>query len=136
MPHVAKPPQRTPPAPPTAVLAAAVALAIAGGLIIVFALIGTPGGGGLAVELPLAVALSYGLAHLAVAWALRIGLPWARRAALVLCAVGIVLALLRMSASPAAGLAELAWPIIYGALVSTRSARRWFRHTGRDLARR
>lgn len=53
--------------------------------------------------------------------------PWARRVVLVICAIGIALAVVHLIGSGvAAAVTALAWPVVYAILLSGRAARAWF----------
>ena len=110
--------------PPAAVLATSVLLGAGGGLTLAFGLSGDAMGS----VLPPWSLVPYGALYLLLAWAMVRGHGWGRVLLLILCGVGAALAVARMStAGVPAGLPALGWPIIYAALVSTPSARAWFR---------
>lgn len=70
----------------------------------------------------------YGLVYLLLASAVLRGRAWGRVVLLALCGVGVGLALARVVYdSPAQGVSQLAWPVIYAVLLNLPSARAWFR---------
>ncbi len=52
---------------------------------------------------------------------------WARRVVLVLCGIGVALAVVRLiGGGVPAAVTALAWPLVYAILLSGRAARAWF----------
>ncbi|MDP9796267.1 hypothetical protein J2S43_004779 [Catenuloplanes nepalensis] len=110
--------------PPVAVLATSVLLCAGGGLTLAYGLSGDPMGS----LLPPWSLVPYGALYLLLAWAVVRGHGWGRVLLLILCGVGAALAVTRMvQGTVLAGMPWLGWPVIYAALVSTPSARAWFR---------
>ncbi|GGO57980.1 hypothetical protein GCM10012287_55080 [Streptomyces daqingensis] len=111
---------------PGVVQAAAILLYVGGALAILSGLWRLfPGGmvgavGGLAAIL--GGALSLGLGR-----ALQLGRRWAWKTVLVLCAVGIALAVVRVFFEPLlSGASDITWPVVFAILLGTRTAREWF----------
>ncbi|GAB7052514.1 hypothetical protein [Catenuloplanes indicus] len=110
--------------PPAAVLATSVLLGAGGALTLAYGLSGDPMGS----VLPPWSLVPYGALYLLLAWAVLRGHGWGRVLLLLLCGAGAALAVARMTQETVlAGLPSLGWPVIYAALVSTPSARAWFR---------
>lgn len=110
--------------PPAAVLATSVLLCAGGALTLAYGLSGDRMGS----VLPPWSLVAYGALYLVLAWAVLRGHGWGRVLLLVLCGVGAALAVARMvQETVLAGMPSLGWPVIYAALVSTPSARAWFR---------
>jgi hypothetical protein len=106
-------------------MAAAILLYVGGGLTLVYALSGVARGNlaGLLYGL-------YGLVYVGLGWAVSHRKRWARRTVLVLCVIGVGLAVLRVFAGGlTAGISSLAWPVVYAVLLNTQSAKAWFRVT-------
>jgi hypothetical protein len=107
---------------PGTVLAASILLYIGGGLTVVYALAGLGSG-------PLRAAgyTVYGLMYVGLGWAVGHRKRWARRVVLVLCGIGVLLAVLRfIGGGIGTGVSSLAWPVVYAVLLMTDSARAWF----------
>jgi hypothetical protein len=122
MPVVSSPDQAHAAAPGT-VQAAAILLYVGGGLTILVAL--TSLGSSLVRA---GVYLLLGVFYLGLARAVQLGRRWARRAVLALCVVGVALAVVRLIGSGvSSAVGTLAWPVVYAILLSTDSARSYFR---------
>jgi hypothetical protein len=77
--------------------------------------------------------LLLGLLYLGLGGALQGGKRWGRRAVLVLCGLGVVLAIAHLIAGDTrGGIAALVWPAVYAILLTTESARSWFRMMAQD----
>jgi len=114
-------------AAPGAVQAAAILLYVGGALTVLLALTGL-GSGTLSGLLRSGMYVLLGLLYLGLACAVQRGQRWARRAVLALCGVGIALAVVRLFASGvSSAVGTLAWPVVYAILLSTDTARSWFR---------
>lgn len=114
--------------PPGPVLAAAILLYLGGAFTVLSGLTGARSSGLVSRLLPPAVLVLYGLFYLLIGWGVQRGRPWARTTALVLAGLGVAIGAVRaVAAGPAAGAAELAWPIVYLILFNTAAARAWFR---------
>jgi cell division protein FtsW (lipid II flippase) len=112
---------------PGVVLAAAILLYVGGGLTVLSALTGLMSGtvGSL---LRSGVYALLGLLYVGLARAVQRGRRWARRTVLVLCVLGIALAGIRLfGSSLSSAVGALVWPAIYAILLSTETARSWFR---------
>jgi hypothetical protein len=133
MPRVTDPPGDAPApsaaaAVPSTVMTASILLYVGGALTFVYALAGVRTGGLLRGLLPSGAYAVYGLLYVGLGWAVSRRRRWARRTVLVLCGIGVALALLRLVGGGfAAAVASLAWPAVYAILLSTDSARAWFR---------
>jgi hypothetical protein len=115
---------------PATVLAASILLYVGGALTFVYALAGVRTGGLVRGLLPSSAYAAYGLLYVGLGWAVGRRRRWARRTVLVLCGIGVALALVRLVAGGfAAAVPGLAWPVVYAVLLSTDSARSWFRAT-------
>ncbi|GAA3340022.1 hypothetical protein GCM10020358_26000 [Amorphoplanes nipponensis] len=110
-------------AAPGAVQAAAILLYVGGGLTVVFALAGLGSGAARSTAY-----MVYGLFYVGLAYGVQRGRRWARRAVLVLCAVGVALAgILLVTSGVSSAVSTVAWPLVYAILLSTDTARAWFR---------
>ncbi|MEW2330695.1 hypothetical protein AB0880_23110 [Micromonospora chersina] len=120
---------------PGPVLATAILLYVGGALTLVYSLAGASTGGLLGALLPSWALALYGLLYLGLGWGVQHGRRWARRAVLVLCAVGVAFATLRLVVGgvPQA-LGELLWPVVYAVLLNTETARVWFRRPPQPAA--
>lgn len=120
---------------PGPVLATAILLYVGGALTLLYGLTGANTGGALSALLPSWALALYGLLYFWLGWGIQHGRRWARRAVLVLCAVGVALATLRLVAGgvPQA-LGDLLWPVVYAVLLNTETARAWFRPTPQPAA--
>lgn len=106
-------------------LAAAILLYIGGGLTTLSALIAVVRG----ILLPPLLFLLLGVLYLGLARAVQTGRPWARPVVLVLSGLGIAVAVVGLVVGGLGAIGGLAWPIAYAVLLSTDSARAWFRPT-------
>lgn len=121
-------PQRS--SAPGTVQAAAILLYVGGVLTVLSALTGL-GSDTLGGLLRPGAYVLLGLLYLGLARAVQRGRRWARRTVLVLCGVGVALAVVRLVASGASSaVGALAWPAVYAILLSTDTARSWFRSAG------
>ena len=112
---------------PGPVQAAAILLYVGGALTVLSALTGLLSGTSGAL-LRSGAYLLLGLLYLGLARSVQRGRRWARRAVLVLCALGAALAGVRLFGSGlSSAVGALAWPVVYAILLSTDSARSWFR---------
>jgi ABC-type enterochelin transport system permease subunit len=107
------------------VLAAAILLYVGGGLTTLSALIAVVRG----ILLPPLLFLLLGVLYLGLARAVQRGRPWARPVVLVLSGLGIAVAVVGLVVGGLGAIGGLAWPIAYAVLLSTDSARAWFRPT-------
>lgn len=113
---------------PGPVLATAILLYVGGALTLLYGLVGAHTGGILSALLPSWALALYGLLYFGLGWGVQHGRRWARRTVLVLCAVGVAIATLRLVAGGVTqALGDLLWPVVYAVLLSTEAARAWFR---------
>src|SRR5262249_16040380 len=127
---MSQPPDQNPPAQPPArravpgtVLATGILLGVAGGLTVLNTLVQF--GGGLAAALAKGFYLAQGLLSLLLAYYIYRAKRWARSTMLVLCAIGIVLGVIRVIGGGSRGVVALASPLVYVVLLYTPSARAW-----------
>ncbi|MFC8618792.1 hypothetical protein ACFT9M_20590 [Micromonospora purpureochromogenes] len=116
-------------------LATAILLYVGGALTLVYGLSGASTGGVLSALLPSWALALFGLLYFGLGWGVQHGRRWARRTLLVLCAVGVAFATLRLVAGgvPQA-LGDLLWPVVYAVLLNTEAARAWFRRPSQPAA--
>ncbi len=113
--------------PPPLVTVLAILLYVGGGLVIATALIGLGSAGAVTGVLPAWGQALYGALYVGLARALQIGLRWAWRVAVVLCWVGLVLAVLYWFARGAQeAVAQGIWPAVYLVMLTRPSVRAWF----------
>jgi hypothetical protein len=110
---------------PGVVLAAAILLALGGGLVALTGLANGPWRT-LGEQLTSGFAIGWGGVNVFLAYHLYKGRRWAWIVVLVLCALGVVLGVIRTVGSGARGVQTVVWPIVYAALLLTRPARSWF----------
>jgi hypothetical protein len=118
-----EPPARA--AVPGVVLAAAILLALGGGLAALTALVNGHWQT-LGEQFSYGFTVVWGGLNVLLAHQLYRGRRWARTVVLVLCGIGVVLGVVRTIGGGARGVQLVAWPIIYAALLCTRPARSWF----------
>lgn len=107
----------------------AILLYIGGALLMAYALIGfgRAAGGASTGMAPVWGRLLAGALYVGLARALQLGLRWARRVALVLCWIGLALAMVRVFAvGPLSALAQALWPVVYLVLLTRPGVRDWF----------
>jgi cell division protein FtsW (lipid II flippase) len=122
-----EPPVPVPAEVPGIVLAMTILLCVGGVLTIVNALAQSDSSSFVDTSLPSWSYVLYGLISIGLGLAIHRRQRWARVVVLVLCGIGVLLALIRLGGSGlAATVNALAWPLVYVLLLNTASARRWF----------